>query len=118
MLPGQPSQTLLVSAIRRAQHQVLDVPVVLHDPVVLDLVPEAREPGVLAENGRSKERVRTRLRAMCAMRSRFAEDRLAASTARGVRQYVMIGAGLDTFPWRQPRFARDMRIFAADHPAS
>ena len=37
---------------------------------------------------------------------------------RGVRQYVIIGAGLDTFPWRQPDFAKDMQIFAADHPAS
>ena len=36
----------------------------------------------------------------------------------GCAEYVMIGAGLDTFPWRQPDFARDMRIFAADHPAS
>jgi methyltransferase (TIGR00027 family) len=118
MLPGQPSQTLLVSAIRRAQHQLLDVPVILHDPVVVDLVPEAREPGILAEYGSSNERVPMLFRAMFAMRSRFAEDRLAEAAARGVRQYVMIGAGLDTFPWRQPGFARDMHIFAADHPAS
>ena len=57
-------------------------------------------------------------RVLFAMRSRFAEDRLAQAAARGVRQYVMVGAGLDTFPWRQPEFARDMQVFAADHPAS
>jgi methyltransferase (TIGR00027 family) len=118
MLPGHPSQTLLGSAIRRAQHQLLDAPVILHDPVVVDLVPEASEPGILPEYGSSNERVPTLFRAMFAMRSRFAEDRLAEAAARGVRQYVMIGAGLDTFPWRQPDFARDLHIFAADHPAS
>ena len=37
---------------------------------------------------------------------------------RGVRQYIMLGAGLDTFPWRQPSFALPMRLFAVDHPAS
>ena len=49
---------------------------------------------------------------------RFAEDRLAEAATRGVRQYVILGAGLDTFPWRQPDFATTMQIFAADHPAS
>jgi methyltransferase (TIGR00027 family) len=38
--------------------------------------------------------------------------------ARGVGQYVIIGAGLDTFPWRQPKFAADLQIFSVDHPVS
>ena len=53
-----------------------------------------------------------------AMRSRFAEDHLERAAARGVGQYVIIDAGLDTFPWRQPGFAAVLRIFAVDHPAS
>jgi methyltransferase (TIGR00027 family) len=57
-------------------------------------------------------------RSLFVLRSRFAEDRLAEAAARGVPQYVILGAGLDTFPWRQPDFARDMRIFAADHVAT
>jgi methyltransferase (TIGR00027 family) len=118
MLPGQPSQTLLGSAIRRAQHQLLDAPVILDDPIVVDLVPEAYDPSIIAEFGSSSELIPTLFRALFAMRSRFAEDRLAQAAARGVRQYVMIGAGLDTFPWRQPGFARPMHIFAVDHPAS
>jgi methyltransferase (TIGR00027 family) len=118
MLPGQPSRTLLRAAIRRAQHQIIDRPLILHDPVVLDLVPEAREPDILTEFGDSGEMLPALFRALFAMRSRFTEDRLGQAAERGVRQYVMIGAGLDTFPWRQPDFARDMRIFAADHPAS
>jgi len=97
---------------------MLDRPLILYDPIAVDLVPEASEPDILAEFGSSDELLPAMLRALFAMRSRFAEDRLGQAAARGVRQYVMIGAGLDTFPWRQPDFARDMRIFAADHPAS
>jgi methyltransferase (TIGR00027 family) len=58
------------------------------------------------------------LRTIVALRSRFAEDCLADAAARNVSQYVMIGAGLETFPWRQPDYARKMRLFAADHPSS
>jgi methyltransferase (TIGR00027 family) len=118
MLPGKPSQTLLGAAIRRAQHQLLDVPLILRDPVAVRLVPEAVQPGILPEFGANSEQIPKLFRAMFAMRSRFAEDRLAEAARRGVRQYVMIGAGLDTFAWRQPIFAQDMQIFAADHPTS
>ena len=51
MLPGQPSQTLLRSAISRGQHQLFDTPLILNDPVVLTLVPEARQPDILTEIG-------------------------------------------------------------------
>jgi len=118
MLPGQASQTLLITSILRARHQLLDAPLILEDPIVLELVPEARDPNVLSEFGDSRQPIPTLLRSLFAMRSRFTEDRLAQAAARGIRQYVMFGAGLDTFPWRQPDFARGMQIFAVDHPAS
>lgn len=118
MLPGQASQTLLIASIMRARHQLFDAPVVLDDPVVLKLVPEAQDPGVLTEFGELRAPMASLMRSMFAVRSRFTEDRLARAAARGVPQYVMFGAGLDTFPWRQPDFAKDMQIFAVDHPAS
>jgi methyltransferase (TIGR00027 family) len=118
MFPGQASQTLLIASIMRARHQLLDTPPILKDSVVLNLVPEARDPSVLSEFGDSSQPGRILLRSLFAMRSRFTEDRLAQAAARGIHQYVMFGAGLDTFPWRQPDFARDMQIFAVDHPAS
>ena len=102
----------------RARHQLLDTPVILKDSIVLNLVPEARDPGVLSEFGDSSQPVPILLRSLFAMRSRFTEDRLAQAAARGIRQYVMFGSGLDTFPWRQLDFAQDMQIFAVDHPAS
>jgi methyltransferase (TIGR00027 family) len=118
MLPGQPSRTLLRSAIRRAAHQLLDDPIIFYDPVVVELIPEASEQRIVAsldDHGAPEPKL---FRYLFAMRSRFAEDRLAQAAARGVRQYVMVGAGLDTFPWRQPDFAKNMQIFAADYPAS
>jgi methyltransferase (TIGR00027 family) len=118
MLPGQASQTLLIASIMRARHQLFDAPMVLDDPVVLNLVPEAQDPSVLTEFGDSRAPIASLMRSMFAVRSRFTEDRLVQAAARGVRQYVMFGAGLDTFPWRQPDFAKNMQIFAVDHPAS
>jgi methyltransferase (TIGR00027 family) len=118
MSASQPNHGLLIAATMRAQHQLLDAPVILRDPVTVELVPEAHRLDVLGEFGNPSDGIATQFRAMFAMRSRFAEDRLADAVARGVRQYVLIGAGLDTFPWRQPAFAQDIQIFAADHPAS
>jgi O-methyltransferase involved in polyketide biosynthesis len=118
MFSNYPSQTLLGSAINRAQHQLLDAPVIHHDPVVVDLVPEARQLSVPDHYQGGDYRIPSLLRAMFAMRSRFAEDRLAEAVQRGAAQYLIIGAGLDTFPWRQPQFAREIAIFAVDHPQS
>jgi len=73
---------------------------------------------VLSDFGDASQPKPTLMRSMFAVRSRFAEDRLAEAAQRGIRQYIMFGAGLDTFPWRQPDFAKSMQIFAVDHPAS
>ena len=113
MLPGRPSQTMLRTAALRAAHQLLDKPLILHDPIAVGLVPESSERAVLATLDEHRNQVALRL--FFALRSRFAEDRLAEAAARGVRQYVIVGAGLDTFPWRQPDYARNMKIFAVDH---
>jgi len=118
VLNGHPSQTLLLPAICRAAHQLLDTPRIFEDPVAIGLVPEASENAILAAVEDHRSRGPILLRSLFAMRNRFAEDRLAQAVARGVRQYVIIGLGLDTFPWRQPDFTRDMRIFAADHVAT
>jgi methyltransferase (TIGR00027 family) len=115
MLPGRPSQTLLRSAIRKAAHQLLDEPRIFNDPIVVGLVPEVSEQATLDDPAAPDPKL---FRCLFAMRSQFGEERLAQAAGRGVRQYVMVGAGLDTFPWRQPDYAKNMQIFAADHPAS
>lgn len=77
MLPGQASQTLMIASIMRARHQLLDAPVILDDPVVLKLMPEARDPSVLTDFGDSTQPMATLMRSMVAMRSKFAEGELA-----------------------------------------
>ena len=116
MLPGRPSQTMLRTATLRAAHQLLDRPLILRDPIAVGLVPESSERAVLAALDEHRNQVALRL--FFALRSRFAEDRLAEAAARGVRQYVIVGAGLDTFAWRQPDYAQNMKIFAVDHIAT
>jgi len=49
---------------------------------------------------------------------RFTEDRLEEAVRRGIAQYVVLGAGLDTFGYRQPKWARNQLIIEIDHPAS
>src|SRR5262245_53876801 len=118
MVHEQASVTMVRTAIRRATHQLIDAPRILHDPVAVGLVPEASEQAILAAMEEHRAPLPTLLRALFVYRNRFAEDRLADAAVRGVRQYVVIGAGLDTFAWRQPAFAHGMQIFYVDHPAS
>jgi methyltransferase (TIGR00027 family) len=63
-----------------------------------------------------KNFVAARFRAFMAARSRYAEDELREAVSRGVRQYVILGAGLDTFAYRNPY--PDLRVFEVDHPAT
>jgi methyltransferase (TIGR00027 family) len=58
------------------------------------------------------------MRTRVVLRSRFAEDRLAAAVQRGVSQLVILGAGFDTFAFRQPEWARSLRVVEVDHPTS
>jgi methyltransferase (TIGR00027 family) len=118
MFPGQASRSMVRTAMRRAAHQLLDEPRIFEDPIAVGLVPEACERGILDAADEHHAPLPTMLRSLFALRNRFAEDRLAAAAARGVRQYVILGAGLDTFPWRQPAFAKTLRIFFVDHPAT
>ena len=104
---------MLRTAALRAAHQLLDKPLILDDPIAVGLVPETSERAMLATV--SDARDQAALRSLFALRNRFAEDRLAQAAARNVRQYVIVGAGLDTFPWRQPGYAQNMKIFAVDH---
>jgi methyltransferase (TIGR00027 family) len=118
MLPGQASQTMIRTAMRRAAHQLLDSPRIFDDPMAVGLVPEASEQAILATLDEHRAHLPTLFRSLYAFRNRFAEDRLAEAVARGANQYVIVGAGLDTFPWRQPDFAKRLSIFYVDHPAT
>src|SRR5260370_40550562 len=59
-----------------------------------------------------------RLRSAFVLRSGFVEDCLQSAVTGGIRQYVILGAGLDPFAYRQPGWARNLAIFEVDHPSS
>ena len=113
-----PSRTALRVALRRAAHQVHDAhPLVFDDPLAVPILgPEFRE-----ELNRTPDADRrpfsAALRAFMVVRARLAEDTLAQGVAElGVRQYLVLGAGLDTFAYRNPH--AQVRVFEVDHPAT
>lgn len=112
MEPGRASKTAFRVAIRRAAHQLMDHPCVLCDPIAVPLVGAA----TVRDMERAQHPVARNFRAFMAVRSRYAEDRLAEAVAAGVVQYVVLGAGLDTFAYRNP-FA-GLRVFEVDFPAT
>jgi methyltransferase (TIGR00027 family) len=110
------SRTALATAYMRAAHQLLDPPPrVLEDPTALAVLGPGAEQSIKESAARSQTPESRALRAHMVLRSRFAEDRLAAAVARGVTQYVILGAGFDTFAVRQPAWARNLRILEVDH---
>ncbi len=117
MLEARPSRTAYRVALRRAAHQLADRPPVFEDPLAIKILgPDGgerlrAEPSLLSSTSRP-------FRAFFAVRSRFAEDALAAAVARGATQYVVLGAGLDTFAYRNPYPTADLRVFEVDHPAT
>jgi methyltransferase (TIGR00027 family) len=110
------SRTALGTAYLRAAHQLLDAPPrILEDPLAVTLLGPAAAQRISDMRDSYQTPERLVLRAHVVLRSRFAEDRLAAAVHRGVLQYVILGAGFDTFALRQPPWARPLRILEVDH---
>ncbi len=91
--------------MRRAAHQVLDVPPVFADPLALRIV-----------GGETPENDLASFRAFMAVRSRYSEDQLANAVTRGATQSVVLGSGLDTFAYRNPYAG--LHVFEVDHPVT
>jgi methyltransferase (TIGR00027 family) len=107
MEKGQPSRTAFSAARYRAAHQILEQGRIFTDPLAVRIlgVPEEQ---LLADAPRRAMRV------FIAARTRFAEDALAGATRHGVRNLVVLGAGLDTFAYRNPH--PGLRVIEVDHP--
>jgi methyltransferase (TIGR00027 family) len=109
---GEPSRTAFGAAVYRAVHQDLDGGRIFRDPLAWQILGIDRGE-TLADPAATE---RPRLRVFIAARHRFAEDSLAAAIGRGTRQIVVLGAGLDTFAYRNPH--AETRVFEVDFPAT
>ena len=115
-MEAAPSRTAMLAAVARGLLRMEATPPwVLDDAFALLLVgPVWQELRKGPVSLFPAEVVREVFAGVCT-RSRYAEDRLAAAT---FTQYVILGAGLDSFAWRRPDLLRSLRVFEVDHPAS
>lgn len=118
MQEAQPSQTALRVALRRAAHQVVDAePLVFRDPFALRTLDSVTAEEIKRTPSARRRPFSAAMRAWVVARARFAEDTLAEGVScRGVAQYLLLGAGLDTFALRNP--FPGVRVFEVDHPAT
>jgi methyltransferase (TIGR00027 family) len=112
---GQPSQTARGAAAYRALHQTLDGGTIFRDPFASRILDD--ETRATLDEIAANPTLRP-WRLFIAARSRFSEDARAASVARGVRQIVVLGAGLDTFSLRNPHEGEGVRVYEVDYPAT
>ena len=117
--PRGASRTARAVAVLRAAHRVIDArPALLDDTVIARLIGGDLEAQIRARVEEFQTPIARGLRSHVLLRSRFAEDSLEDAVSHGVGQYVLLGAGLDTFAYRQPAWASGLTIVEVDHPAS
>jgi methyltransferase (TIGR00027 family) len=117
-MPDDPKAAADPTAVRvalwRAMHVEVDAPPhVLEDEIGLQLA--APDEG-WRERPDMDPRFTRPFRASIVARARFIEDLVVQQAGRGVDQYVILGAGLDTFAQRRPPIASDVRVFEIDRP--
>lgn len=114
MQSGMPSRTAWAAAAHRAAHQVLEEGRIFSDPLAIRIL--GQDSQTIVQDA-VQHPTRLGMRLFIAARTRFAEDSLAAAVDKGVRQLVVLGAGLDTYAYRGP-CAHRLHIFEVDHPAT
>ena len=118
MNTGEPSQTALLAAAARAAHLIVDgEPPIFADTLAYELLGDKAEEFVRYHRLHGEHVVLVGARATATIRSHFTEGRLAEAVGLGVTQYVILGAGLDTFAYRHPE-ADGVRVFEVDHPST
>ncbi len=120
----QSNSTAEAVAAIRAMHFLYDQPVVFNDPYALQLTSPALRR--VCQNRFLQWLLRRKfisetlqpITAQALSRAKYTEEKLEQAVSRGISQYVIIGAGLDSFCLRRPDFAAGLRIFEIDHPIS
>ena len=108
----KPNNTAVRTALWRALHlQVDDKPYIIEDEIGLQLI---APPDDWQE--RPDMKFTKRIRASILARARYIEDLIIEQSKEGISQYVILGAGLDTFAQRRPDIASKLQIYEIDHP--
>lgn len=131
MEEGRPSATAMISAMARAAHLLWDQPPkIFEDTLALQLSGCESETALKAQMDQLEAEVarttnpdfaitaRRSVTAAVVTRGRYLEDEVDQAVRQGVSQYVILGAGLDSFAYRRPELARVLHIFEVDHPAT
>src|ERR1700750_3020740 len=109
----EPENTAVRVALWRALHLEVDAPPhVIEDRIGLQLAAPDGEWRNRPDMGHFPRPFRASILA----RARFIEDLVVEQAARGVAQYIILGAGLDTFAQRQPELASRLVVFEIDRP--
>lgn len=138
MEPNQISRTALFTTYSRAYHVEHDSPVIFADPFAGMLLTATERTGIEEEMLSSLHRNNPAAAAsfpdrqsaiswlmqagaatpIVLARARYAEECLERAIGQGVTQYVILGAGLDSFAWRRPDLMRRLTLFEVDFPAT
>jgi methyltransferase (TIGR00027 family) len=119
MRAGKPSATAIGAATFRAAHLLLFPGTPIHaDTFALPLTGLPDREALRSSIERFDSPALPRICAYFALRHRFSEDRLRAALARGAKQVVLLGAGLDSFALRHPELVRQVSFVEIDHPDS
>lgn len=103
----------------RAAHLLIDgEPKILEDRFALLFIGKQYENIIRETRDALNSPDLQRLRSFIVMRSRFAEEQLEHAIQRNIRQYVILGAGLDSFAYRRRDLADAVHIYEVDHPAT
>jgi methyltransferase (TIGR00027 family) len=115
--PDLPSQTALMAAAARAAHLIVDhEPIIFADGLAAALLGEQADELISYHRAHGTHLVLSCARAQALCRSRFTENHLAACVRAGFTQYVVLGAGLDSYAYRSA--PGPVRVFEVDHPAT
>jgi methyltransferase (TIGR00027 family) len=115
---GQPSLTAFTAAAARAAHLIVDdEPSIFADTLAEAMLGDRAGELIGYHQAHGTHPVLAGARAQVACRSRYTEDSLARAVHRGISQYVVLGAGLDSFAYRSP-LAHQVKVFEVDHPAT
>jgi len=111
-----PKPSAWMTATLRAAHQLFDQPLILRDAVSLRILGAEREAALRGEEDRQRHPLAVAMRATLVVRARLAEDSWQAAHKQGVNQYVILGAGLDTYAYRTDCLL-SAQIYEVDLPA-